>query len=111
MRNFLYLTILAISLIGCATDRKVISLQKQMQEIRTDIIKLIDARDRHEDSMEQLIHRNAEIVAFELQTEKRSSQDAKISLSNRLVVLENFKDKHDKRWPPPVKLKKAVKSK
>ena len=48
MRNYLYLIIFTISLIGCLTTWKIISLQKQIQEIRTDMIKLIDAEDQYE---------------------------------------------------------------
>jgi len=95
------LAVIALTFTGCASTQKVQSLADQIVKLNSEVVQLIaarDARDKQIGGIEQVLRTNY----VELKSDSHGIGNL---LQDRIENLEAFKADHDKRWPPPVKLK------
>jgi hypothetical protein len=104
MKKILLIFMAAAMLDGCATQRKVSILK-----CRVDALEAASIRKDHQAENTQLImtHRisNLEGGAPVSNNQLRDRDDRIKVLEEEVAYLKAFKADHDKRWPPPVKLK------
>lgn len=91
--GILYSILPALLLIsGCATMGDI---QRANAQLRTDILRELNSRDKHENDFASKL---SAVEDFSIDTDERSSRWHS-AVNKRLLVLEDFKAHHDKRWP------------
>lgn len=84
---------------GCAT---LADVQRANLECRTEIMREILARDKHERMLDYRISKTeSDIEDIDILNLRPRLWKTEASISD----LKAFRADHDKRWPPPVKLK------
>ena len=103
MKKIMEALALALTLIsfgGCAYPKRIAALEDQVAGLKSSRTATVEKVDQIETNFNKLQRDMEKKYQW-----SRGDQAQIEKQDKRITALEDFKADHDKRWPPPVKLK------